>query len=38
MRGIHRRWHPLIRLGVRGGLWLRAVVAIETTSAQTPRL
>jgi hypothetical protein len=28
LRGIHRRWHPVMRWDVRGGLWLCAVVVI----------
>jgi hypothetical protein len=35
--GIHRRWHPVMRQDVRGGLWLRAVVVIaEDVDATTP--
>jgi hypothetical protein len=37
LRGIHRRWHPLMRRDVRGGIWLRAVVVIgDDVDAATP--
>jgi hypothetical protein len=37
LRGIHRRWNPVMRRDVRGAIWLRALVVIGAdVGADTP--